>query len=243
MSEEKFGAMHRLSRRRFFGSVAATAATAASAPTVLIKRAHAAPTLVPRKMPFPPNDNFGNYEPAISADGNTIHFARFGNNGDTRVKGPTDIFVTHRVGQSGEWPGTAGDWSPAERLSDTVNSDSADQEPWVTPDGSTLYFMSFRKAPGVGPAGIWVSHKQPNGEWGQAQPVPGGNINNSEYVTHCFMPFDLPAQPSAMCFISIRPRKPGAPNTTDIYTTQLVDGVWQPAQRYADRLLDSIAVK
>jgi hypothetical protein len=92
MSEEKFGAMNSLSRRRFFGSVAAAAATAASGPAVLIKRAHAAPTLVPRKMPFPPNDNFGNYEPAISADGNTIHFARFANNGDARVKGPTDIF-------------------------------------------------------------------------------------------------------------------------------------------------------
>src|ERR1700747_2369059 len=236
--------MNSLSRRRFFESVAAAAATAAVWHTVLNTRADAAaPTLVPRKLPFPPNDNFGNYEPTISADGNTIYFARFAHNGDKRVQGPTDIFVTHRVRQSGEWPGTAEDWSPGERLLDTVNSDSADQEPWITPDGNTLYFMSFRKAPGVGPAGIWVSHKQSNGEWGLAQPVPGGNINNSEYRTHCFMPFDLPGQPSAMCFISIRPRKPGAPNTTDLYTTQQVDGVWQPAQRYADRLLDSIAVK
>jgi WD40-like Beta Propeller Repeat len=235
--------MNSLSRRRFFGSVAAAAA-AVSSPTILTNRAYAAaPSLVPRKLPFPPNDNFGSYEPTISADGNTIYFARFGNNGDKRVKGPTDIFVTHRVRQSGEWPGTAEDWSPAERLPATVNSDSADQEPWITPDGNTLYFMSYRKAPGVGPAGIWVSHKQPDGEWGQAQSVPGGNINTSEYVTHCFMPFDLPGQPSAMCFISIRPRGPGAPNTTDLYTTRYVDGVWQPAQRYADRLLDSIAVK
>ncbi len=235
--------MNSLSRRRFFGSVAAGAA-AVSSPTILTNRAYAAaPTLVPRKLPFPPNDNFGSYEPTISADGNTIYFARFGNNGDTRVKGPTDIFVTHRILQGGEWPGTAQDWSPPERLPDTVNSDSADQEPWITPDGNTLYFMSYRKAPGVGPAGIWVSHKQPNEEWGQAQPVPGGNINNSEYITHCFMPFDLPGQPSAMCFVSIRPREPGAPNTTDLYMTRQVDGVWQPAQRYADRLLDSIAVK
>jgi hypothetical protein len=45
-------------------------------------------------LPFPPNDNFGAYEPALSADGTTIWFARFGNNGDKRVKGPTDIFVT-----------------------------------------------------------------------------------------------------------------------------------------------------
>ena len=235
--------MNSLSRRRFFGS-AAVAASIVSWPTILTNRAYAAtPTLVPRKLPFPPNDQFGTYEPTISADGNTIYFARFFNNGDTRVKGPSDIFVTHRVRQGGEWPGTAEDWSPAERLPDTVNSDSVDQEPWITPDGNALYFMSKRKAPGLGPTGIWASHKQPDGQWGQAQPVLGGNINQSEYATHCFMPFDLPGQPSAMCFISIRPRGPGAPNTTDLYTTRQVDGIWQPAQRYEDRLLDSIALK
>ncbi len=43
--------------------------------------------------------------------------------------------------------------------------------------------------------------------------------------------------------MSIRPREPGAPSTTDLYTTRQVDGVWQPAQRDADRLLDSIANK
>jgi WD40-like Beta Propeller Repeat len=84
-------------------------------------------------LPFPPNDNFGNYEPTISADGNTIYFARFANNGDKRVQGASDVFVTHRVHQSGEWPGTPEDWSPPERLPDTVNSASTDLEPWITP--------------------------------------------------------------------------------------------------------------
>jgi hypothetical protein len=234
--------MNSLSRRCFLGSAAAGAVL--SWPAILAKRADAAaPSLAPRKLPIPPNDQFGTYEPTISADGNTIYFARFANNGDTRVKGPTDIFVTHRVGQGGEWPGTAGEWSSPERLPDTVNSDSVDQEPWITPDGNTLYFMSYREAPGVGPTGIWVSHKQPDGEWSQAEPVAGGNINISQYITHCFMPFDLPGQPSAMCFVSVRPRELGAPNTADLYTTRQVDGVWQPAQRYADRLLDSIAYK
>jgi len=147
-----------------------------------------AANLAPRKLPFPLNDKFGAYEPTISADGNTIYFARFASNGDTRVKGPTDIFVTHRIRPGGEWPGTVDDWSPAERLPDTVNSDSVDQEPWITPDGKTLYFMSSRKARGVGPVGIWVTHKQADGEWSQAQPVSGGNIN-SENVAHCFTPF------------------------------------------------------
>jgi hypothetical protein len=103
--------------------------------------------------------------------------------------------------------------------------------------------MSSRKAPGVGPVGIWESHKQPDGEWGQAQPVAGGNINVSEYGSHCFMPFDLPGLPNAMCFVSIRPREAGAPKTTDLYMTRQDNGVWQPAQRYADRLLDSINFK
>ena len=137
----------------------------------------------------------------------------------------------------------AGDWSTPERLPDTVNSTSLEQEPWLTPDGDALYFMSGRQAPGVGPNGIYVSKKQANGAWGQAEPVAGGDINLPGTVTHCFLAFDLPGEAPAHTFISIRPRVPGGTPSPDIYTTRAVDGVWQPAQRYADRLLDSIANK
>ena len=176
-------------------SSAAAAAAVVSSTTIITNRAYAdAPNLVPRKLPSPPNDDFGAYEPALSADGNTIWFARFGNNGDKRVKGPTDIFVTHRTNQSGEWPGSAGDWSAPERLPDTVNSESLEQEPWVTPDGSTLYFMSGRQAPGVGPNGVYFSKKQPNGQWGQAEPLAVGNVNLDKTITHCFLAFELPGE-------------------------------------------------
>ena len=95
--------------------------------------------LIPRKLPFPPNDEFGNFEPTITSDGNTIYFARFANTGDKRVRGKgSDIFVTHRIRQSGEWPGTAGD------------------------------FMSTRPG-GLGGYDIWVTHKQPSGGWSPAQ--------------------------------------------------------------------------
>jgi hypothetical protein len=232
-----------LSRRRLFGS-AAGAAAAVSFPSPLTRVAYAgAPDLTPRKLPLPPNDDLGAYEPTLSADGNTIYFARFANNGDKRVKGPTDIFVTHRVKQNGEWPGSAGDWSAPERLPDTVNSASLEQEPWITPDGGTLYFMSGRQAPGVGPNGIYFSKRQSNGEWGQAEPLSVGNINLGDTITHCFLAFDLPGEAPAHTFISIRPREPGSPPSPDIYTTREVDGVWQPAKRYADWLLDSIANK
>jgi len=201
----------------------------------------AGPELVPRKMPYPPNDEFGSYEPAISADGNTIYFARFAGSGDKRVVGTTtDIFVTHRVRQTGEWPGTKGDWSVPERLPDTVNSDSIDQEPRITPDGKTLYFMSGRGG-GYGSADVYVTHKGPNGEWTKAQNL-GPNIN-TEYPDHCFMPFGMPGFEDTAIFVSVRPRQAGGAPSADIYTTKMQNGVWQPAQRYESKLLDSIGFK
>jgi len=192
-------------------------------------------------MPYPPNDEFGSYEPTITPDGNTIYFARFAGSGDKRVLGTTtDIFVTHRIRQTGEWPGTKGDWSVPERLPDTINSDSIDQEPRITPDGTTLYFMS-RRAGGRGTADIYVAHKQPNGEWGKAQNL-GPNIN-TEYADHCFMPFDVPGYRDVSVFVSVRPRTAGGTPSADVYMTKLENGVWQPARRYESKLLDSIGLK
>jgi hypothetical protein len=234
--------MKMLSRRQFLRSSGAVAGVALMPGVISPGRAHAAgPELVPRKMPYPPNDEFGSYEPTISPDGNTIYFARFAGSGDKRVLGTTtDIFVTRRIRQSGEWPGTKGDWSVPERLPDTVNSDSIDQEPRITPDGKTLYFMS-RRAGGRGGADLYVAHKQPNGEWGKAQNL-GPNIN-TEHADHCFMPFDVPGYQDVSVFVSVRPREAGGTPSADVYMTKLDKGVWQPAQRYESKLLDSIGLK
>src|SRR2546428_507749 len=192
-------------------------------------------------MPFPPNDEFGSYEPTITPDGNTIYSARFAGGGDKRVLGTTtDIFVTHRIRQSGEWPGTGADWTPPERLPDAVNSDSIDQEPRITPDGKTLYFMS-RRSGGRGAADIWVTQKQPNGQWSPAQNA-GPNIN-TEFTDHCFMPIGLPGQDDVSVLLSVRPREAGAPPSAALYATRLEIGVWQPDKRYESKLLDSIGFK
>src|SRR5262245_31125349 len=86
--------MSRLSRRQFLW----TSGTALGAAMAVSRRAGAAgPELIPKKLPFPPNDEFGSYEPTITPDGNTIYFARFAGSGDKRVLSTTtDIFVTHR---------------------------------------------------------------------------------------------------------------------------------------------------
>src|SRR6267142_3658250 len=159
--------MNTLSRRHFLRTSGTVVGASLLAPLVSSGRARAAEKeLVPKKLPFPPNDEFGSYEPTITPDGNTIYFARFAGSGDKRVLGTTtDIFVTRRVRQTGEWPGTGADWSPPERLPDTVNSAFVDQEPRITPDGKTLYFMSKRSKN----VEIWVTHQQDNGEWTAAQ--------------------------------------------------------------------------
>jgi hypothetical protein len=228
--------MSAVSRRRF---VLTSAAILGSSLLVPRRTAAAELKLVPRKLPFPPNDEFGNFEPTITSDGNTIYFARFANTGDKRVRGKgSDLFVTHRIHQSGEWPGTAGDWTPPERLPDTVNAvDAIDLEPRITPDGKTLYFMSTR-AGGLGGYDIWMTNRQPNGEWSPAQNL-GPNINSASH-DHCLMPLGLPGQEDTAQFISMRPREPGGQPSNDIYVTKLENGVWQPARRYESTLLDSI---
>lgn len=239
--------MTSVSRRDFLGSAAAVS-VALGLPKTFVSSALANATAVnPRKLPFP-NDAFGTYEPTISADLNSIYFARFASTGDPSVTGRSNIFVVRRTNTSNEWPGKLEDWGPAERLPDSVNGDVSklgdklsNLEPWITPDGQTLYFQSNREGAG-GELGIWEAHAQPDGTWSEAEPVAGGNINTAG-TEHCFIPFDLPGEPEAMSIIGIRPRSEGAPPTTDLYTTRNVNGEWQPLQRYEDQLLDSIALK
>src|SRR3989442_10057176 len=228
-----------VSRREFLRTSGTVVGATMATSLAFRRRAGAAEKeLIPKKLPFPPNDEYGSYEPTITGDGNTIYFARFAGTGDKRVVGTTtDIFVTHRIRQGGEWPGTGADWTVPERLPDTVNSDSMDQEPRISPDGKTLYFMS-RRSGGLGGADIYVSHKQPNGEWSKAQNL-GPNVN-SQYVDHCFMPSGIPGQENVSVFISIRPREPGAAPSPDVYTSTLERGVWQPAKRLDSKVLDSI---
>ena len=232
--------MSAVSRRQFLRTSGTVMAATTLPSMALSSRAAAADKeLIPRKLPFPPNDEFGNFEPTITSDGNTIYFARFANTGDKRVRGKgSDLFVTHRIRQSGEWPGTAGDWTPPERLPDTVNAvDAVDLEPRITADGKTLYFMSTRTG-GFGGYDIWVTHKQPSGGWSPAQNL-GPNINGA-WHDHCLMPLGLPGQEDTLQFISTRPREAGGQPSHDIYVTKMENGAWRPARRYESKLLDSI---
>ncbi|HEY7651082.1 MAG TPA: twin-arginine translocation signal domain-containing protein [Methylomirabilota bacterium] len=229
-----------LSRRQFLKTSGTVVGVSMATSLALTNRARGAEkTLVPRKFPFPPNDQYGSYEPTITGDGNTIYFARFAATGDKRIAGTTtDIFVSHRIRQDSEWPGRDGDWSAPERLPDTVNSDSMDQEPRISPDGKTLHFMSRRE--GRAPD-IYVSQRQPDGAWTKAQRL-GSNVN-SEYTDHCFMPSGLPGEEDVSVYLSVRPRESGGTPSPDVYKTKFANGAWQPSQRLESKLIDSIGFK
>ena len=231
--------MTTLSRRQFLKTSGTVFGATMATSLVLPARGRAAaPDLIPKKFPFPPNDQYGNYEPTITADGNTIYFARFAT-GDKRVaNGLTDIFVTHRIRQDSEWPGKDGDWSTPERLPDTINTDAMELEPRISQDGKTLYFMSRREGK---PPDIYVSQKQSNGGWAQAQKL-GPNVN-SEFTDHCFMSSGIPGEEDLSIYLSVRPREAGGAPTIGVYTTRFASGTWQASKLLDSKFLDSIGYK
>ena len=96
----------------------------------------------------------------------------------------------------------------------TVNSEYNEQEPWITPDGSTIYFRSQRPAPeypnncaGNQTPGhslfgcLWQTHKQVNGSWSEPRLMPHP-INFNGTFNHCPM---FLRDGKTLCFASDRP--------------------------------------
>lgn len=67
-------------------------------------------------------------------------------------------------------------WSDVRNLGPVVNSLEWDAHPFVTPDGSQLYFASERLG-GFGGSDLYVCYRQPDGTWGK--PVNLGKTVNS----------------------------------------------------------------
>ena len=57
------------------------------------------------------------------------------------------------------------------------------------------------------------------------------------------MPMGIAGMDDTSVFVSVRPREAGGQPVADLYTSRMVNGVWQPARRYESKLLDSIAMK
>jgi outer membrane protein OmpA-like peptidoglycan-associated protein len=73
-------------------------------------------------------------------------------------------------------------WSTAENLGSTINSEFWEAGPSLSPDKRDLYFAS-RRPGGFGGSDIYVSHRMPNGRWGEPENMgPVINTVGDEYT-------------------------------------------------------------
>jgi len=93
--------------------------------------------------------------------------------------GMCDICVTYREGDK---------WSEPKNLGPPINTKYGEYNASISPDGKELYFVSTRPD-GLGGYDIWVSHKQPDGSWGEPENL-GPVINTPENEIYVFMHFD-----------------------------------------------------
>jgi Tol biopolymer transport system component len=118
----------------------------------------------------------------------------------------------------------SGKWTPAEKL--LVHDVYSYNDPFLSPDGQRLYFISDRSLTGEGPKkdyDIWYIQRE-NGKW--SQPVnAGSNINTSgnEY----YMSFTK----SGRMYFSSNGRPDGSNNSYDIFWADIQSGEFLPAIR------------
>jgi outer membrane protein OmpA-like peptidoglycan-associated protein/Tol biopolymer transport system component len=84
----------------------------------------------------------------ISPDGQEIFLYKIDNGGD--------LYVSELTGST---------WNKPKSLGNQVNSSSFESSASISADKKTLFFTSDRK--GVGATDIYMTRKQPNGEWGK----------------------------------------------------------------------------
>lgn len=95
-------------------------------------------------------------QPSFSSDGKTLYFIR-GIVGRGGIK-DQDIYMSTIEN---------GRFTAAVKISTNVNTPQKEESVFIHPDNMTLYFSS-EGHPGMGGLDIFMSKRQPNGEWGKA---------------------------------------------------------------------------
>lgn len=108
------------------------------------------------------------FYPSVSSNGN-LYFTATKKAG----KGKEDIYVSRLVD---------GEYTKAELLPDTINSDSYEFNAFISPDESMLLFSSFGRKDDLGGGDIYVSYKK-DGQWQPAENM--GSQINSKQLDYC----------------------------------------------------------
>ncbi len=119
------------------------------------------------------NTKYWESHASVSKDGRTLYFTSNREGG----YGGLDIYRSERS--------RGGDWGPAINLGPVINSRFNEDTPFVTDDGSTLYFSSMGHY-NMGGYDIFYSTKLDNGQW--AKPVNAGYPLNTTRDDLFFFP-------------------------------------------------------
>lgn len=155
----------------------------------------------PQKLDIKTENNVGTA--GISPDGQQmiIYIGGEHNNGN--------LYIMQKKGN---------EWGIPDALPNTINSRYNETTASITPDGKTIYFASNRPG-GFGGYDIYVSHKDANGNWGEAQNL-GPKVNSAADED---APFIHPDQKS-LYFTSNGHSTMGG---RDIFKTVLINGQWR----------------
>ncbi len=132
------------------------------------------------------NDGIQNGGATLTPDGQYMVFASY-EHGE-RGYGRTDLYSARKIN---------GEWDQIRNLGPNINSDKWDSQPYLSTDGSKLYFVSDRDG-GFGGSDIYVSERTASG-WGIPKNL--GRTINSKYDE--MSPF-LSADGKTMSFASNR---------------------------------------
>ncbi len=132
--------------------------------------------LDPQNLPGMINTFTWESQPSLSADGKTLYFVR---RVKSRVRGQrrSDIFKSTKQPD--------GSWGKPEPLPMNINTKARETSVLIHPDGQTMYFSSNGHV-GMGGIDIYVSRKDPLGNWGDpinlGYPINTENNENSLLV-------------------------------------------------------------
>lgn len=113
---------------------------------------------------------------SLTSDGNSMYFTACNR---SEGLGHCDIYTSKLINN---------EWNEPVNIGSSVNSESWDAQPSISPDGKTLYFVSDRKG-GYGGKDIWFSTLLSEGKWSNPLNL-GEKINTSGDEQSPFIHFD-----------------------------------------------------
>lgn len=164
---------------------------------------------IENKVPFEPSklsatvntDDFAEYLPALTADGETLVFTR-------KVRGQEDFFISRKVD---------GDWRTAQPLEE-INTPANEGAQSISADGKYLVFTACGRPDGIGSCDLYFSEVV-NGRWTKAKNL-GAPVNTKAWES----------QPSISAdgrIIYFASNRGGGYGDQDIWiTTRSDDGSW-----------------